>query len=113
MPVEKWPVQRRIDASQIGLDSSLPSRLTRPPIPFGKYELLERINIGGMAEVLKARDTSRSGAPIVAIKRILPHLTEDRQFVTMFLDESRMLAQLEHDNVIRTLEVGQVGRAHV
>ncbi|MFI5306833.1 MAG: serine/threonine-protein kinase [Polyangiales bacterium] len=78
-------------------------------MPFGKYELLERINIGGMAEILKARDTSRPGSPIVAVKRILPHLTEDQQYVTMFLDESRVLAQLEHDNVIRTLEVGQVG----
>jgi serine/threonine protein kinase len=62
-----------------------------------------------MAEILKARDTSQPHAPIVAVKRILPHLTEDRQYVTMFLDESRVLAQLEHDNIIRTLEVGQVG----
>jgi len=61
-----------------------------------------------MAEILKARDLGQPGAPIVAVKRILPHLTEDRQYVTMFLDESRVLAQLEHDNVIRTLAVGQV-----
>jgi serine/threonine protein kinase len=62
-----------------------------------------------MAEILKARDLSRPEHPIVAVKRILPHLTEDRQYVTMFLDESRVLAQLEHENIIRTLEVGQVG----
>jgi serine/threonine protein kinase len=62
-----------------------------------------------MAEILKARDTSRPEQPMVAVKRILPHLTDDRQFVTMFLDESRVLAQLEHENIIRTLEVGQVG----
>jgi serine/threonine protein kinase len=62
-----------------------------------------------MAEVLKARDTSQPSRPIVAVKRILPHLTDDRQYVTMFLDESRVLAQLEHDNIIRTLEVGEVG----
>ena len=85
------------------------SRELEAAIAFGKYELLERINIGGMAEILKARDLTQSEQPIVAVKRILPHLTEDRQYVTMFLDESRVLAQLEHDNIIRTLEVGQVG----
>ena len=77
------------------------------PIPFGKYELLERINIGGMAEILKARDQSVAGAPIVAVKRILPHLVDDRQFVAMFRDESRLLSQLEHENMIHTLEVGR------
>ena len=80
----------------------------RKSIPFGKYELLERINIGGMAEILKARDSDQAGAPVIAVKRILPHLTEDQQFVTMFQDESRVLAQLHHDNIIETFEVGQV-----
>lgn len=61
-----------------------------------------------MAEILKARDLSQAGSPIVAVKRILPHLVDDRQFVTMFLDESRVLAQLTHPNIIRTLAVGQV-----
>jgi serine/threonine protein kinase len=61
-----------------------------------------------MAEILKARDLGQPGAPIVAVKRILPHLVDDRQFVTMFLDESRVLAQLEHSNIIRTLNVGEV-----
>ena len=79
----------------------------RRAIPFGKYELLERINIGGMAEILKAGTLSREDG-LVAVKRILPHLTDDRQFVTMFKDESRVLAQLEHENIVRTLEFGEV-----
>ena len=62
-----------------------------------------------MAEILKARDITRPASSVIAVKRILPHLTEDKQYVTMFLDESRVLAQLEHDNIIHTLEVGQVG----
>ena len=61
-----------------------------------------------MAEILKARDLGQPGAPIVAVKRILPHLIDDRQFVTMFKDESRVLAQLTHANIIRTLAVGEV-----
>ncbi len=62
-----------------------------------------------MAEILKARDLDRPGGPLLAVKRILPHLTEDPQYVTMFLDESRVLAQLSHGNIIRTFDVGQVG----
>jgi serine/threonine protein kinase len=81
----------------------------RPPIHFGNYELLERIKIGGMAEILKARDLTARDERLVAIKRILPHLTADKQYVAMFLDESRVLAALHHDTIIRTLEVGQIG----
>lgn len=74
---------------------------------FGRYELLERINIGGMAETIKARDTGAPGRPIVAVKRVLPHLIDDKQYLRMFSDESRTLARLAHDNVIRTLDVGE------
>jgi hypothetical protein len=61
-----------------------------------------------MAEIVKARNSRASSEPTLAIKRILPHLVEDRQFVTMFLDESRVLQQLEHDQIIHTFEVGDV-----
>jgi serine/threonine protein kinase len=80
----------------------------RHHILFGNYELLERIKIGGMAEIVKARDLTGPGNALVAVKRILPHLTSDKQYVAMFLDESRVLAALHHDCIIRTLEVGQV-----
>lgn len=61
-----------------------------------------------MAEIVKARP--RAGPPdaYVAVKRILPHLTTDKQYVAMFLDESRVLARLDHPGIVRTLEVGQV-----
>jgi len=59
-----------------------------------------------MAEIVKARDTE--GNRIVAVKRILPHLLEDQQFTTMFLDESRVLTKLEHEFICRAFEVGQV-----
>lgn len=77
-------------------------------ILFGKYELLERINVGGMAEIVKARDSRAENGPLVAVKRILPHLVDDGQFVAMFLDESRMLSSLNHEHIIRTLDVGMV-----
>ena len=56
---------------------------------FGPFELLDRISAGGMAEVFRSRDTRKAAdAPdeIVAVKRILPHVAEDHQFVTMFED---------------------------
>jgi eukaryotic-like serine/threonine-protein kinase len=80
----------------------------RHHILFGNYELLERIKIGGMAEIVKARDLTGPGNTLLAVKRILPHLTSDKQYVAMFLDESRVLAALHHDCIVRTLEVGQI-----
>ena len=77
-------------------------------IYFGKYELLSRINIGGMAEIVKARDTSLPHEQLVAIKRILPHLCDDQQYRAMFMDESRVLAQLQHPSVIEAFEIGEI-----
>jgi serine/threonine protein kinase len=61
-----------------------------------------------MAEIVKARDPTGPGDTVVAVKRILPHLTSDKQYVAMFLDESRVLAALHHDCIVATLEVGQI-----
>jgi hypothetical protein len=61
-----------------------------------------------MAEIVKACDTSLPSRPLVAVKRILPHLCEDAQYKTMFLDESRVLAQLDHPNIIHAFEIGEV-----
>jgi len=57
------------------------------PTPFGKYYLLERINVGGMAEVFKAKTVGVEGFErVVALKRILPSIAEDEEFITMFID---------------------------
>jgi serine/threonine protein kinase len=61
-----------------------------------------------MAEIVKACDTSLPSRPLVAVKRILPHLCDDAQYRTMFLDESRVLAQLDHPNIIHAFEIGEV-----
>jgi serine/threonine protein kinase len=73
----------------------------------GEYELLERIGAGGMAEVFKARRTGASGFErIVAIKRILPHLAQDEQFVTMFVDEAKIAVHLNHPNIAAIHDLG-------
>jgi len=83
------------------------------PTPFGKYILLERISVGGMAEVFKGRTFGIEGfARYVAIKRILPHLAEDSRFVDMFIDEAKMAVQLNHANIAQVIELGREQNDH-
>jgi serine/threonine-protein kinase len=74
---------------------------------FGKYEVLRHIATGGMAEVLLAHGPDAGGVPrLVAIKRLLPQLAGDEEFVKMFIDEARIAAQLDHPGIPRTHELG-------
>ena len=79
------------------------------PDQFGQYEILERIASGGMAELYKAKRTGVEGfQKIVAIKKILPHLADDEAFVTMFADEAKLAAQLNHPNIIHIYDLGKI-----
>jgi serine/threonine protein kinase len=84
--------------------------LSRSAQPFGRYELLERISAGGMAEVFRARDTGTG--QVVALKRILPQIAEDEDFIQMFEDEARIASQLEHPHIARTLDFGRAGDSY-
>jgi len=79
------------------------------PVPFGRYLLLERLAIGGMAEVYLATARDAPSGALFAVKRILPTLAEDREFVGMFLDEARIVAHLDHPAIAPIHEVGRVG----
>ena len=73
----------------------------------GKYQVLERLAVGGMAELFKATLTGDHGfEKLVAIKKILPHLASDPQFVRMFIDEARLTASLDHPNIVQVFELG-------
>ncbi len=75
---------------------------------FGKYELLERIGIGGMAEVFKAKIYGAEGFErLIAIKRILPNLVEDEDFVKMFVDEAKIAVRLNHPNIVGIDDLGK------
>ena len=77
---------------------------------FGDYTLLDRIAVGGMAEVWRARRRGVEGfQKTVAIKKILSHLTGSKDFVTMFIDEAKLAAQLSHNNIIQIYDLGKVG----
>jgi eukaryotic-like serine/threonine-protein kinase len=81
----------------------------RKPIPFGKYYLLERINVGGMAEVFRAKAYGVEGFErLVAVKRILPNIAEDKDFIRMFIDEAKIAVQLSHANVAQIFDLGVV-----
>ncbi|MCP4449775.1 MAG: protein kinase [Myxococcales bacterium] len=85
----------------------------RQPVKFGKYLLLGRISVGGMAEVFKAKSFGEEGfEKIIAIKRILPALGRDEDFITMFIDEAKIAGQLAHANVGQIHELGQVDGAY-
>src|SRR5215831_3940973 len=85
----------------------------RQPIPFGKYLLLERISVGGMAEVFKAKSFGVEGfEKILAIKRILPSMAEDQEFIEMFIDEAKIAGQLSHANICQIFELGRIGDSH-
>jgi len=76
---------------------------------FGKYQLERKLAVGGMAEIFLATYMGPEGfKKHVAIKRILPHLTEDQDFVTMFLDEARLVARFNHPSIVQIFELGQV-----
>ena len=79
------------------------------PLQFGKYLLLERIAVGGMAEVFVAKAFGVEGFErLLAIKKILPTMGEDNEFNTMFVDEARIAVQLAHANIVQVLELGKV-----
>ena len=85
----------------------------RQPVPFGKYHLLERISVGGMAEVFKAKAFGVEGfEKILAIKRILPSMAEDADFIQMFIDEAKIAGQLNHANIAQIFELGRVQDSH-
>ena len=83
------------------------------PVRFGKYSLLDRLAVGGMAEIFLARQAGMEGfEKTLVIKRILPSLTRVEGFVTMFLNEARLAAQLTHPNIVQIHELGRIGESY-
>ncbi len=76
---------------------------------FGKYRLDRKIATGGMAEIFLATQTGIKGfAKQVAIKRVLAHLSEHKEFSSMFLDEARLVAKFNHPNIVQIFDLGVV-----
>jgi serine/threonine protein kinase len=83
------------------------------PILFGDYYLIEKVAMGGMAEVFKGVNYGAEGFErICALKRVLPHIAEDQDFIDMFIDEAKIAAQLQHPNISQVYHLGQVDHAY-
>ncbi len=80
---------------------------------FGKYRLVRPLAQGGMAEIFLARQSGPAGfEKQVVIKRVLPHLSANEEFVRMFLDEARIAARLSHPNIVQIFDFGEADGAY-
>jgi serine/threonine-protein kinase len=79
-----------------------------------RYRITEKIDAGGMAEVYRGVAESAVGGikKAVAIKRILPSLTKNKKFVSMFLDEARVSMHLQHANIVGVFDIGMADTAY-
>ncbi|HEX9984587.1 MAG TPA: TonB family protein [Thermoanaerobaculia bacterium] len=113
---ERMPayVPDRIPVSQPVFPQAVPETKHEEEEPadgtkYGQYVLIEKIATGGMAEVWKARMKGVEGfQKIVAIKKILPHLSDNQDFIEMFVDEAKLAAQLNHSNIIHIYDLGKI-----
>jgi len=72
-----------------------------------RYRVIDRLEAGGMAEVFRGEAVSLQGfKKQVAIKRVLPHLAQNKNFIAMFLDEARLGARLTHANIVSVFDIG-------
>lgn len=85
------------------------------PIPFGRYLLLEHLATGGMAEIFRATAQGAYGfEKTVVIKRILPNLAKDKEFLSLFVDEAKVMVRLSHPKIVSVLDFGEVdGRYYI
>jgi serine/threonine-protein kinase len=73
----------------------------------GRYQLLDRIAFGGMAEIYRAKTFDQDGrAHLVAVKKVLSHLTTDDEFLKMLVDEAKLTALIGHENIAQVYEFG-------
>ena len=71
-----------------------------------RYRVIKRLEAGGMAEVYLGEASSVEGfKKRVAIKRVLPHLAQNDNFIQMFLDEARLSARLSHANIVSVFDI--------
>ena len=82
-------------------------------IHYGPYRLLQRIAVGGMAEVFRGKRAGVEGfEKVVAVKRILPHLSDNKEFVDMFIDEAKMVGGLTHPNIVQIFDLGRIDKTY-
>src|SRR5262245_6868536 len=80
---------------------------------FGPYLVYERLGTGGMATVHRAKKRGIAGFERgVALKRLLPHLSEDAEFVDSFVREAKLASLLVHPNIAQIYDFGRIGNVY-
>lgn len=98
---------------EASVDGDMARNKSIRPVQFGKYTLLNRIGSGGMAEIFRAKMYGAHGfEKEVAIKKILPNLTDDTEFIKMFIDEAKITVGLMHNNVVQVFDLGEIERQY-
>ncbi len=87
--------------------------MVKEPVKFGDYYLFERVAVGGMAEVFKGVSYGVEGFErLFAVKRVLPSISEDQEFIEMFIDEAKIAVQLTHANIGQIFELGNAENSY-
>jgi eukaryotic-like serine/threonine-protein kinase len=80
---------------------------------FGRYQLLELLGTGGMAEVFRAKSYGVEGfEKLLVIKRILPRYSDNEEFVEMFVNEAKIAVSLNHANIVQIYDLGKAGDSY-
>src|SRR5882672_2968940 len=100
-------LQASLDKGQV----TGPAGRVDPSLPqvFGRYLLVQRLSRGGMGEIFLAKHGLAGFEKLAVIKKVLPHLAADAQFISRFVDEAQVAIKLQHVNVAQVFEVGRVG----
>ncbi len=84
-----------------------------PAVRLGRYQLVAEIARGGMGTVYLARLASAGGFKrLFAVKVLHPHLAQEPEFITMFLDEARLASHLHHPNAVPIIDVCQISSGY-
>lgn len=84
-----------------------------PPQRFGQYLLVEPIGAGGMAEIFRAKTFGAAGfEKEYAVKRILPNLGNDEEFLSMFVNEAKLVVDLYHANIVQVYDLGETDNCY-
>jgi serine/threonine protein kinase len=87
-----------------------PAAGLQPGDTLGRYQILRELAMGGMAALYVARHVDATGfEKVIALKRVLPNLVRDENFVRMFLNEARLAATLDHSNIVHVIDFGRDG----
>jgi len=92
-----------------GVGAARSVRIPFQPIRFGKYFLMDKVAVGGMAEIFRAKTFGHAGfEKVVVIKRILSQYASNHEFVDMFIDEAKLSVELTHPNIVQIYDFGKI-----